>query len=72
MKFTSQYRIIEESNPLTHDKYYKIQEKVLCFWFRTYGLYHSVEDAEKEIIRLHPRNKRVVKTFTFFKNVLWD
>jgi len=69
---TSQYRIIEEKNPLTDDKYYKIESKVLCFWLKTCGLYHSAEDAEKEINKRHPRSTRVVKTFEFTEKILWD
>jgi hypothetical protein len=71
---TSHYRIIEEKNPLTGDKYYMIQSKFLWVWLtiRRYGLYASAEDAEKFIIKLHPRSKRVVKTFEFTEKILWD
>jgi len=70
----SEYRIVEESNPLTREKCYKIQPKVLCFWLKlsSFGQFRSVEDAEKFIISLHPRTTRVVKKFTFFKNALLD
>jgi hypothetical protein len=71
---TSHYRIIEEKNPLTDDKYYMIQSKFLWVWLTIsgYGLYASAEDAEKFIIKLHPRSKRVVKTFEFTEKILWD
>lgn len=71
---TSHYRIIEEKNPLTDDKYYKIQEKVLWFWLTNldYGLYASAEDAERVICKLHPSSKRVVKTFVFTDKILWE
>lgn len=71
---TSHYRIIEEKNPLTDDKYYKIQEKVLWFWLTNLdlGLYASAEDAERVICRLHPSSKRVVKTFAFTDKILWE
>jgi hypothetical protein len=71
---TSHYRIIEEKNPLTDDKYYMIQSKFLWVWLtiRRYGLYVSAEDAEKFIIKLLPRSKRVIKTFEFTEKILWD
>lgn len=72
MKFKTQYRIVEEKNPLTNEKCYKIQPKFLCFWLKlsSFGQYHSAEDAEKFIISLHPRTTRVIKTFEFTKNSL--
>jgi hypothetical protein len=71
---TSHYRIIEEKNPLIGDKYYIIQSKFLWVWLsiRGYGVFWSIEDAEKEIIKLHPRSKRIVKTFEFTEKILWD
>jgi hypothetical protein len=63
------YRIIEKKNPLTDDKYYMIQSKFLWVWLtiRRYGLYANAEDAEKFIIKLHPKSNSVVKTFAFTK-----
>ncbi len=74
MKFTSQYRIIEEKNPVTGCTFYMIQEKVLWFWIteRDFGVFWSIEDAEKIINKLHPRSKRVVKTFEFTEKILWE
>ncbi len=69
MKSTKQYRIIENKNPLTNFKYYMIQSKVLWVWLtiRKYGVFFDIEDAEKEIIKLHPKSNSVVKTFSFTK-----
>jgi hypothetical protein len=71
---TSHYRIIEKKNPLTNDKYYMIQSRVLWVWLsiRGYGVFWSIEDAEKEIIKLHPRSKRIIKTFAFTEKKLCD
>jgi hypothetical protein len=69
---TSHYRIIEKKNPLTNDKYYMIQSRVLWVWLTIsrYGVFWSIEDAEKFIIKLHPKSKRVVKTFAFTEKKL--